>query len=99
MKYTARQIKFSFAENRCHDNPFNMYLCNTDPNSETMQALHRFIPPLFDDDFPLNVKTESYLDIFDKSKLIYLSPHSQEEMNKYDHDAVYIIGAFVDKVR
>ncbi len=38
----------------------------------------------------------SYLDLVDKDKLIYLSPHSPYEMSEYDHNAVYIIGAIVD---
>ena len=38
----------------------------------------------------------SYLDLFDRQKLIYLSSHSPYEMLEYDHDVVYIIGAIID---
>lgn len=38
----------------------------------------------------------SYLDLFDRQRLIYLSPNSQYEMSEYNQDAVYIIGAMID---
>ena len=38
----------------------------------------------------------SYLDVFPRERLIYLSPDSDEEMVSFDHDAVYIIGGIVD---
>lgn len=48
--------------------------------------------------FPLNVHTNSYLDLFPKEQLVYLTPHCREELRTYDHDAIYIIGGIVDKV-
>ncbi|XP_043269611.1 mitochondrial ribonuclease P protein 1 homolog [Venturia canescens] len=97
MRYCAKQLKLCMAENRIHQDPFNIYLCNVDMTSETTKALHRFIPPLFDEDYPLNITPQSYLDIFDKDRLVYLTPHCREELIDYDHEAVYIIGAFIDK--
>lgn len=49
--------------------------------------------------FPLNVHEKSYLNVFPKNQLVYLTPHSPEVMTNYDHDAIYIIGGIVDKVR
>lgn len=63
-----------------------------------MKSLHRNIPTLHEQGFPLYLHEQSYLDIFDRSELVYLTPHCREEMTTYDHNAVYIIGAIVDKV-
>lgn len=60
--------------------------------------LKKQVPTLDDPDFPMSVHEKSYLDLFPKEKLVYLTPHCREEMQEYDHDAIYIIGAIVDKV-
>jgi Trm5-related predicted tRNA methylase len=39
---------------------------------------------------------ESYIDLFDKDRLIYLTPDSPNEMTHFDHDAVYILGGIYD---
>lgn len=48
--------------------------------------------------FPLNLHEKSYLDVFPKEQLVYLTPHCRDVMKEFDHNAVYIIGAIVDKV-
>ena len=97
-KNCTKQLQLSFACNRSHDDPFDMYFCNVNLDGYLSKELQRFIPTVLDDDFPLHVKTESYLDLFDKKRLVYLTPHCHNEMTEFDHDAVYIIGAFVDRV-
>lgn len=82
--------------NIAHKDPFNVYLCNADRSKATVQYLEKYFPHIWDDYF-ITCSSSSYLDIFPKEKLVYLSPHSAEVMEFYDHDAVYIIGGFVDK--
>lgn len=94
----AKQLLLTFSANRVHDDPCNLYLCNANRQSITMQKLHTTIPTLYDIDFPLNITSKSYLEIFDKSRLIYLTPHCNQIMTHYDPNCVYIIGALVDKV-
>lgn len=60
--------------------------------------LHRLLPTIYDPCFPLNVHETSYLKVFPKEQLVYLTPHCREEMMEYDPDAIYIIGGIVDKV-
>lgn len=43
------------------------------------------------------VNPGSYLEKYPREQLVYLTPHCQEELLTYDHDAVYIIGGIVDK--
>lgn len=63
-----------------------------------MRALHRHIATLHEPGFPLNLHEQSYLDLFPKNQLVYLTPNCREELQVYDHDTIYIIGAIVDKV-
>ncbi|XP_029056271.2 mitochondrial ribonuclease P protein 1 homolog [Osmia bicornis bicornis] len=94
----AKQLLLTFSENRVHDDPCNLYFCNVNRQSITMQKLHITIPTMYDPDFPLNITSKSYLEIFDKSRLVYLTPDSNQIMTHYDPNSVYIIGALVDKV-
>lgn len=77
--------------------PYDLHFCNFD-EGVLKDYLKRQIPTLEDPTFPINLHEESYLDLFPKDKLVYLTPHSNDTIEKYDHDAIYIIGAIVDKV-
>ncbi|XP_069683928.1 mitochondrial ribonuclease P protein 1 homolog [Periplaneta americana] len=94
----GKQIMMMFSDNRYHDYPFDVHLCNAKRDSNTLKQLKKFIPTVYDLEFPLNITERSYLDVFPKEKIVYLTPHCREELNEFDHDAVYIIGAMVDKV-
>lgn len=94
----AKQMTFVFGDNRIHKEPFNIHMCNVDLEGHFMKQLRKNIPSLEEPWFPLNIHTKSYLDIFPKQKLVYLTPHCREELTTFDHDTVYIIGCMVDKV-
>lgn len=89
---------FVFSENRNHDDPFDLHFCNLNEDNLLEKPLHKHIATMYDPSFPLNIHRKSYIDVFPKNKLIYLTPDCREEMLEYDHDAVYIIGAMVDRV-
>ncbi|XP_014214064.1 mitochondrial ribonuclease P protein 1 homolog [Copidosoma floridanum] len=93
----ARQIMESYAANKVHDFPFDVYLCNADVKGPLMTNVIKFIPSLFDDDFPWTVTPKSFTQIFDKDSMVYLTEHSNVTLQKYDTKTTYIIGAFVDK--
>ncbi|KAK9502174.1 hypothetical protein O3M35_012757 [Rhynocoris fuscipes] len=93
----AKQLVYVFSENRSHDQPFNLYLCNASRENRLLRTLNKLIPTLYDDDFPLNITANSYTDIFPKEKLVYLTPHCNEELKQFNDDDIYIIGAMVDK--
>ncbi|XP_011500297.1 PREDICTED: mitochondrial ribonuclease P protein 1 homolog [Ceratosolen solmsi marchali] len=93
----ARQFIECYAANRLHNFPFHIYMCNVDVSSDFIEFLHRYIPTLFDVDFPMTITTKTYLELFDKSELVYLSSNSHVEMTEYNPNITYIIGAFVDK--
>ncbi|KAL0851043.1 hypothetical protein ABMA28_006934 [Loxostege sticticalis] len=95
---SAKQMTFVFGDNRIHKDPFDIHMCNVNLRGDFMKQLRRNIPSLEEPWFPLNIHTKSYLDIFPKDKLVYLTPHCREELTKFDHDAIYIVGCMVDKV-
>ncbi|CAO1432244.1 unnamed protein product [Diamesa hyperborea] len=95
----SKQLMYCFAENRMNDEPFDLHYCNVDLQSPASKHLANYIPKMLDDDFPMNIHQESFLDVFDKNRLVYLTPHCQNDLVEYCHDDIYIVGAMVDKVK
>lgn len=93
----AKQLTLSFANNRAHVDPMCLYYCNLNNDGMLMEYFRRNIPTLLDDDFPAIVTSQSYLSLFRRDQLLYLTPHCKTDITKYDPDTVYIIGAMVDK--
>lgn len=79
--------------------PFDLHLCNANKEGVLMKHLYKLMPTIYEPSFPLNIHEDSYLKIFPKEQLLYLTPHCREEMTEYDPDLVYIIGGIVDKVK
>lgn len=94
----AKQMTFVFGDNRLHKDPFDIHLCNVKYDGDFMGQLRRNIPSLDEPWFPLNIHSQSYLDLFPKEKLVYLTPHCRAELTEFDHDAIYIVGCMVDKM-
>jgi len=94
----AKQLQIAFAANRTHVAPLHQYFCNLKKGGMLEENLLLGMPSLLDVDFPATVTSQSYLDLFPKDQLVYLTPHTRTEMTEYDADMVYIIGAMVDKV-
>ncbi|XP_046962857.1 mitochondrial ribonuclease P protein 1 homolog [Vanessa cardui] len=94
----AKQMTFVFGDNRIHKDPFNLHICNVNMKGEFMKQLKKNIPSIIEPWFPLNIHTTSYLDVFPKEKLVYLTPHCREELTTFDPDSIYIIGCMVDKI-
>ena len=94
----AKQLMFSFVLNRAANDPYDIYLCNLDSKGELYRRLLSFFPTMNDPGYPLNFTSQSYLELFPKEKLVYLSPHASNVMSSYNPDTVYIIGGIVDKV-
>jgi ribonuclease P protein 1 len=94
----AKQLQIAFSINRIHASPMHQYFCNLKTGGMLEEHLILGMPTFLDVDFPATVTSQSYLDLFPKDQLVYLTPHTKIEMTEYDPDMVYIIGAMVDKV-
>lgn len=93
----AKQMMLCFAENREHDEPFDLHFCNVNPQSIATKVLEKYIPIMHSPEFPINIHTEPMTETFDKKQLVYLTPHCYNDLHEYSHDDIYIIGGMVDK--
>ncbi|CAF0819391.1 unnamed protein product [Didymodactylos carnosus] len=88
---------------KCYDllykfhSPSQLYLCNV--ISDVEKAFKTTIEGNMLDSLLFQSTTKSYLDIFPKEKLIYLTPDSENEMETFDHDAIYVIGGIFDNTK
>lgn len=97
MRNTAKQLMLCFALNRMHNEPFNVHHCNANFHKMTMKTLEKGLVQIRDAAFPFNVTEKSYLDLFPKEKLVYLTPHCKNDLTEFNPDDIYIVGAMVDK--
>ena len=77
--------------------PFTLNICNAKEEQKTLKFLSFLFPDLFSHNSYVNITDKSYLDLFAKKDLIYLSPHAQHVLTDYEPTAVYIIGGIVDR--
>ncbi|KAH8402078.1 hypothetical protein KR009_009565 [Drosophila setifemur] len=96
--YAAKQLMLCFAENRLNDEPFDLHYCNAHLEGRCMESLKRYIPTMLNPEFPMNVHTQCFTELFPKKNLVYLTPHCREDLVTYNPDDVYIVGAMVDTV-
>lgn len=93
---TAWQMKMVHGHNKAAPQPFHIHMCNVRPGDPVHEKLKPMISGL-DTKVMITVSRESYLDLYPKNKLVYLSPNASNYMETFDDDLVYIIGGFVDK--
>ena len=92
----TNQVKYAYSYNKSHREPVHLKLCNLQQESKTSALLERNLRNLYSEK-PITVTSESYLDIYPREKLVYLTSDSRNDLSEYKDDEVYIIGGFVDK--
>lgn len=92
----AAQLNWCIAYNRKRCNCFNLTLCNVNFESEPIVLLKNSMPSIFKENFPLNITTQTYLDLYLRKKLVYLTPDADDELTHLDSEYVYIIGGIVE---
>ena len=97
MKDLVKQLVYSHNANRISSEPFYWHFCNVQEGGITDRNLNLRFPGI--KDHPITVTDKSYLDLYPKEKLVYLTPNSPEELDFIDSDMVYIVGALVDKAK
>lgn len=88
----AKQLLLMWSYNRTHKDPLNITLCNVNREGTVFKHLAKTIPTINEPAFPFNYTSKSYLELYPKKKLVYLTPHCNEDLKEYNHDDVYIIG-------
>lgn len=95
-KMAANQLKKSFSVNRIHRNPFDLAFYNFDPDGSMIKHLAKQIPTMFEKSHPLKIYKNCFSEAFSRDRLVYLTPHCLTDLEEYNPDDVYIIGAMVD---
>lgn len=90
----ANQLTMSFHANRKHHQPFGMHLCSVDFSSNMMQQLLKNIPTLLSSSFPMQVHQEDLVKAFPRERIVYLTPHSREDLHEYNPEDIYVIPAY-----
>ncbi|KAK6176731.1 hypothetical protein SNE40_014973 [Patella caerulea] len=96
IKNTVKQLNMCHGENRWTKDPFHFVFTDTDPKGIFLNSFHTGnhgsgLGNCY------TVTDKSYLDLFPKKDLVYLSPHAQRTLKYFNPNSVYIIGALVDK--
>lgn len=90
-----RQIMNAYGVNSIATDPFRMYFSNFKKDGKFDTSFKESCNNL--DDLLIVNSEESYLKMFPKEKLVYLSPNAKYEMKEVDEDKVYIIGVLADE--
>lgn len=95
----ASQINDSIGINMKYTTPFHLVFCNFNRNGVLGKCISRYALSFYNSDYPITVSEKSYLDLYPKEQLVYLTPHCNNVLTTFDANKKYIIGAYVDKHR
>jgi ribonuclease P protein 1 len=62
-----------------------------------MKMLQKHMPVLHEPWFPVDISYQCFSQLSPKEQSVYLTPHCRNDLEKWDHDAIYIIRAMEDK--
>lgn len=91
MGKVIKQILRVYTENRRAKAPMQLYLTNFEGRAKEEMAKHNGY-----EHWDINFSAESYLKLFPKEKLVYLTSESNKIITELREDSVYIIGGLVD---
>ncbi|CAH0477209.1 unnamed protein product [Peronospora belbahrii] len=94
-KSLSQQIMFSYGVNRRSKTPMNTYITSLhgdiQQNLENISGFHEWQA--------FTGSSKSYMDLFKKESLVYLTADSPTTITRLSRDKVYIIGGIVDRNR
>lgn len=91
LRKACKQLARCYSLNRRAKNPLQFYVTNfTGKTKEDMQRNEGYI------NWDVHFHEESYLDLFKKEEIVYLSSDSENIITELDDSKVYIIGGLVD---
>ena len=90
----AVQVQLCHGINKVDREPFHLHFCNLSPDCATAKQLETgMISPKL----PYTMTDQHYLECYDRSRIVYLSPNATSYMTTYNHNDVYVLGCIVDK--
>lgn len=94
LKQTVKQILLCYDTGRRTKRPFALHLCNLNFNGRLMKHLKVQRPDIFD--LPIGLHSVSYLDLFERKKLVYIDQRVSKKL-VYNPEDIYIFQAFPDR--
>lgn len=91
MGKVIKQILRVYTENRRAKAPMQLYLTNFEGRAKDEMAKHNGYQH-----WDINFIADTYLNLFPKEKLVYLTSESDKVITELQEDKVYIIGGLVD---
>ncbi|XP_065890504.1 tRNA methyltransferase 10 homolog B-like [Dysidea avara] len=91
----ACQICYSYGMNNKMGRPFELHLTRVANDGAVVQECQRQIDGF--DSVPISKTEKQPTDIFDCSKLVYLTPDAKDDLLTLEKDNVYIVGGLVDE--
>ena len=96
IRHLCKQISGLYSYNKYQsEQPFDIHFCNVRMDKLIMQNLAKFLENY--QNSMISFHEKSYLDLFPKENLIYLSPDAEEPLINYNCDDIYIVGGLVDR--
>ncbi|XP_028582503.2 tRNA methyltransferase 10 homolog C [Podarcis muralis] len=96
MENTVKQLMESEGANRRALDPFHLHYCNLQAGGPYHKEFVKRYGEAWDKLF-VTVTEKSYVEVFPKDQLVYLTADSPNVMKTFEHDKIYIIGSIVDK--
>uniref|UniRef100_A0AC35TTM7 SAM-dependent MTase TRM10-type domain-containing protein n=1 Tax=Rhabditophanes sp. KR3021 TaxID=114890 RepID=A0AC35TTM7_9BILA len=90
------QLQYLIADNRNRQDPWPMTFVNFDDHVNERAMNH--IELMNSGNCLVDRSSKNYLDLYDKDKIIYLSPDGEEELESVNGDEIFVIGGIVDRV-
>ena len=82
--------------NRAAMEPFDIHFTNFQSNGQVVDHIKRILNVTSVGEAMVTASIKPPQEVFNRDRLVYMSPHSSVTMKSFDQDAIYIIGGFVD---
>uniref|UniRef100_H0Y1B7 tRNA methyltransferase 10 homolog C n=2 Tax=Otolemur garnettii TaxID=30611 RepID=H0Y1B7_OTOGA len=96
LQNAVSQLLESEGCNRKDVDPFHIYFCNLKIDGAYQRELIKRYGEKWDK-LLITATEKSYVDLFPKDSIIYLTADSPNVMTTFKHDKIYIVGSFVDR--
>uniref|UniRef100_A0A8C6XD61 tRNA methyltransferase 10 homolog C n=1 Tax=Naja naja TaxID=35670 RepID=A0A8C6XD61_NAJNA len=96
MQNTVNQMMECEGANRKAVEPFHLYYCNLKEDGPYHKEFLKRYGDAWNNLF-VTVTEKSYVELFPRDQIVYLTADSPNVMETFDHNKIYIIGSLVDK--
>ncbi|XP_055355398.1 mitochondrial ribonuclease P protein 1 homolog [Paramacrobiotus metropolitanus] len=93
---TAVQLRNSYSYNRDARDPFWLQFCNVNFQGPVYKNMLGALGNLESASCLMEFSEKSYLDMFPKEKIVYLTPNAEFVLKEFNDDDIYVIGCLVD---